>query len=89
MATLALLAAISPAYADEPCKLVRMTTVDANVDGSDHLFIPAELAGRKTKLMVDTGGAWSLIKSELADELKLERHYNQKQRLCRRVRQES
>jgi predicted aspartyl protease len=54
-----------------------MATMDANVDGSDHLYVPAEMAGRKTNLMIDTGGAWSLIKAELADELKLERHFNQ------------
>ena len=67
----------APAHAAEPCQLVRMATMDANVDGSDHLYVPAEMAGRKTNLMIDTGGAWSLIKAELADELKLERHYNQ------------
>lgn len=66
-----------PALAAEPCQLVRMATVDANVDGSDHLYIPAQLAGQKSNLMVDTGGAWSLIKADLADQLKLERHYNQ------------
>jgi predicted aspartyl protease len=65
------------AGAAEPCQLIRMATMDANLDGSDHLFIPAEMAGRKINLMVDTGGAWSLIKAQLADELKLERHYNQ------------
>ena len=59
------------AQADTPCRLVRMATVDANRDGSSHLFIPAELSGRKTKLMIDTGGVWSLIKAELADELHL------------------
>jgi predicted aspartyl protease len=74
---MALPIAAAAAQAAEPCKLVRMASVDANVDGSDHLYIPAELAGRATKLMVDTGGAWSLIKAELADELKLERHYSQ------------
>lgn len=73
----AAIAAAVPAHAADPCQLVRMATMDANVDGSDHLYIPAEMAGRKINLMIDTGGAWSLIKAELADELKLERHFNQ------------
>jgi hypothetical protein len=77
----AMLATAASAQAAGPCKLQRMAMVDAEVDGSDHLFIPAELAGRATKLMVDTGGAWSLIKSDLVDELKLERHVNQQLRL--------
>jgi predicted aspartyl protease len=74
---LAVLATAAPAQAADPCQLVRMATMDANVDGSDHLYIPAEMAGRKINLMVDTGGAWSMIKAVLADELKLERHFNQ------------
>jgi predicted aspartyl protease len=60
----------------EPCTLRRLASVDASFDGSDHLYIPAQLEGRTTNLMVDTGGAWSLVKSDLVDELKLERRIN-------------
>lgn len=69
------------AFAAEPCVLKRMALIDAGVDGSSHVFIPSEVAGRKTNLMVDTGGAWSLIKGELADELKLERRISHDKRL--------
>lgn len=70
-----LIAAVSVSAASaEPCRLVRVASLDSNVDGSDHLYVPAQLGGRQTNLMVDTGGVWSLIKADLADELKLERH---------------
>lgn len=63
------------ALADEPCRLVQLASIDSNVEG-DHLYIPAQIHGRTTNLMVDTGGAWSLLKADLADELKLERKIN-------------
>jgi predicted aspartyl protease len=72
---LGLVSLASSAAAAEPCTLRRLVSVDSNVD-DNQLYIPAQLQGRATNLMVDTGGAWSLIKSDLVDELKLEKKIN-------------
>lgn len=72
-AVLGLALAMSPAMANDGCQLVQVASLHSNVAGSDHFFVPARLAGRAMNLMVDTGGAMSLIQAELADELKLYR----------------
>src|SRR5262245_10600658 len=57
--------------AEETCQLRRAAELDAKLAGSDHLFLPAEFGARKVRLLLDTGGAWSVMKERLAKELGL------------------
>lgn len=57
--------------AEEVCTLRRAATLDAKLSGSNHLFLPAEFGTRKVRLLLDTGGAWSVMKERLARELGL------------------
>lgn len=60
------------ARADEPCTLKQIAVLPFETDDSAHIFLPATMGGYRTRLMVDTGGWWSLIQEELAQKLKLE-----------------
>lgn len=57
--------------AEEVCALRQAATLSAGVPGSKHLFLPAEFGTRQVRLLLDTGGAWSVMKERLAKELGL------------------
>jgi predicted aspartyl protease len=58
--------------ADEVCNLHRSAVLDAKQGGSIHLYLPADFAGRSARLLLDTGGGWSLLKERFAKEMSLE-----------------
>ncbi len=68
-----LLATVTAARAADDCTLKRIAEIPFERTGSLLLTIPAAVQGHQTRLMIDTGGAWSLIDKDLADELKLTR----------------
>lgn len=60
-----------PASAEEVCKLKRYAVIPFETDETAHIYVPVTLAGRSTRLMLDTGAYWSLIREELAKSLNL------------------
>jgi predicted aspartyl protease len=62
---------IAPALAEDECKLIRHAVIPFETDDSAHVFIPTIIAGRQTRMMLDTGGFWSVIREDLAAELGL------------------
>jgi predicted aspartyl protease len=71
MALCALILLTSYAQA-ETCHYRRIAQIDAGIDGSDHLYVPAEIDGHQTRFLLDTGGSWNLMRQSLAKELGLE-----------------
>jgi predicted aspartyl protease len=69
-AVVALLCA-SMARAEEMCELQRAAVLDAKVGSDIHLYLPAEIGGFKTRLMLDTGGGWSGMRAGLVKQLGL------------------
>jgi predicted aspartyl protease len=61
------------ARAAEPCVIERFASMPFETDGTAHVFVPATAQGRATRMMIDTGGFWSLVTEAFADELNLER----------------
>ena len=59
------------ARADDFCDLKRAAVLDSKVEGSVHLMLPATFGTRQTRLLLDTGGAWSVMRGGLAKELGL------------------
>lgn len=58
--------ATQPARAEETCELKAYGTVAFDTDDTGHIYVPATVAGRATRLMLDTGAYWSLLRSDLA-----------------------
>jgi predicted aspartyl protease len=71
IATVVALFVSGAARADEVCNLRRAAVLDAKLGGSNHLYLPAEFDGRNVRLLLDTGGGWSVIKEPLAQALGL------------------
>lgn len=63
----------APAWADDFCDLKRAAVLDSKVANSVHLMLPATFGKRQTRLLLDTGGAWSIMRGGLANELGLPR----------------
>ncbi len=63
------LACSIPASAEEVCRLKRYAVIPFEADETAHIYVPATLAGRSTRLMLDTGAYWSLISEDLAKSL--------------------
>jgi predicted aspartyl protease len=57
--------------ADEFCNLQRVAVLDSKVGSSVHLWLPATFGTKSTRLLLDTGGGWSLLRSTLAKDLGL------------------
>lgn len=57
--------------ADDFCDRKRAAVLDSKVEGSVHLMLPATFGARQTRLLLDTGGAWSVMRGGLAKELGL------------------
>ncbi len=69
----ALLAAASlAATAGERCAHAPVAHVPFKVDDSGHMLVAGSIAGRRTWLVVDTGGVMSLIAEPLVRELRLQ-----------------
>lgn len=68
----------APALAQAPCTLERVGLVPFETDETAHVFVPAALADHPTRLMLDTGGFWSVITDDLAKalNLKIQRSYD-------------
>jgi predicted aspartyl protease len=60
-----------PALGAESCTLTRHAVIPFTTDTTAHIYLPATLADHPTRLMVDTGGSWSLINEPLAERLGL------------------
>lgn len=65
-ATLAFIAT-QPAHAEETCELKAYGTVAFETDDTGHIYIPATIAGRATRLKLDTGAYWSVLRRDLAE----------------------
>ncbi|MGH6870314.1 MAG: aspartyl protease family protein [Rhizomicrobium sp.] len=73
-AALALVLFATPALADDCKPLTLITTIDLKTDKEhDAVFAPVTLDGKNELLQVDTGGAFSELTRETADDLKLDR----------------
>ncbi len=68
-----LLVAAASARAAEDCTLKRIAEIPFERTPNLLLTVPAAIQDRPLRIMLDTGGAWSLIDKELVDELKLTR----------------
>jgi predicted aspartyl protease len=60
-----------PVLGAESCTLTRHAVIPFTTDNTAHIYLPATLADHPTRLMVDTGGSWSLINEPLAERLGL------------------
>jgi predicted aspartyl protease len=61
----------APARANEGCELKKVLSVESKPDRLRHLFLPVTLMDRETHLMLDTGGAWSVLNEAFAKSLQL------------------
>lgn len=60
-----------PAFAEEDCQLKRYGVVPFETDSGSQIYIPATIEGRSTRLMLDTGAFWSIIRRDLAEAANL------------------
>lgn len=60
-----------PAAADEQCRLVREASVDMSFDSVGGVYVPMTISGQKANMLIDTGGATSMLSQTLVDALKL------------------
>lgn len=70
-AVLFLILSVSVARGEEFCNLKRAAVLDSKIEGSAHLWLPATFGGRSTRLLLDTGGGWSIMHEALAKEFGL------------------
>ena len=63
--------AVVPSYAEEACTLKRIAVIPFETDETAQIYLPAIIAGKPTRLMLDTGAYWSLIDEDLAKSLNL------------------
>jgi predicted aspartyl protease len=68
-----LLLAASPALAQSNCRLARNASIDLNFDNAGGVYVPMKISGTTVNLLVDTGGAGSMLTDRTVDALKLER----------------
>jgi predicted aspartyl protease len=66
-----LLLLTAAARAEEVCELQRVAVLDSKAKGYNHLMVPAEFGDHKTRLMLDTGGGWSIMREGLAKQIGL------------------
>jgi predicted aspartyl protease len=59
--------AMQPAHAEATCELKAYGTVAFETDETGHIYLPATVAGRSTRLKVDTGAYWSVLRRDLAE----------------------
>jgi predicted aspartyl protease len=63
----------APASAADDCTLKMLTAIDTVSTASGGMLVPVTLSGAKKKLLLDTGGYYSEISPQVADELALYR----------------
>jgi predicted aspartyl protease len=72
IAATALIAGLVATASAEQCKpLQRYGQVAFQTDETAHIYLPATLGGFQTRLMLDTGAYWSLVRNELVTQLNL------------------
>src|SRR5262245_24860852 len=59
------------AKADPGCELQRLLSIESKPDRGRHLLMPVTLMDRDTHLLLDTGGAWSMMNESFAKSLQL------------------
>jgi predicted aspartyl protease len=59
------------ARADNGCELRRVLSIESKPDPGRHLLLPVTLMDRDTHLLLDTGGAWSVMDERFAKSLQL------------------
>jgi len=71
----------SPAYAGDPdhCSLHLATKLDIQYDGANLPTVTATFAGKDKKLIVDTGGVYSMLTEAAVTDLGLTKNFNDKQ----------
>lgn len=73
----ALMAALSTQSFAEDCKpLARYGKVPFEPDANAHIILPVNVAGFSTKMMLDTGAYWGLLREDLAAQLNLQTRTN-------------
>jgi predicted aspartyl protease len=68
-----LLLAGTPALAQSNCGLTRTASIDLNFDNAGGVYVPMKISGTTVNLLVDTGGAGSMLTDKAVDALKLDR----------------
>jgi predicted aspartyl protease len=56
-----LLAAATPVLADDTCHLIRITSLDMNIDEEGGTYVPMTIGGQSVNLLIDTGGIDSML----------------------------
>lgn len=62
---------VNAASAEECKRLQRYGRIPFETDGTTHAYLPATIAGYSTKLMLDTGAYWSVLRSDMVQKLNL------------------
>lgn len=62
----------SPAIADQKCQLTQYASLDLGTDPSGGVFVPVTINGHSENLLVDTGGAASMLSKTTVQNLGLE-----------------
>ncbi len=65
----------APVSAAEDCTLKMVTAIDTISTSSGGMLVPVTLSGTKRKLLLDTGGYFSEISPQVADEMNLPRRH--------------
>jgi predicted aspartyl protease len=79
MAGLGLSGLAAPFASAEECKpLRRYAQIPFQQDNTDHIHLPVTLGGVQSKMMLDTGAYWSIVRKDIASQLGLQprRNYN-------------
>jgi clan AA aspartic protease (TIGR02281 family) len=64
----ALLVSVAPsALAEASCELKKYGTIPFETDDKAHIYVPATIAGRSTRLLLDTGAYWSVLRRDFAE----------------------
>lgn len=70
--TISLAVIPSCAHADEqPCRLIRVASVEMSVDPSGRADVPLSISGRTFNLLIDTGGVDSMLSTKTVESLGL------------------
>ncbi len=64
----------APALADQACPLVRQALLDTQTDKAGGVAVPITVGGHPLVMLIDTGGAYSLIEQAAADAAGLRTH---------------
>ena len=68
-----LLMLISPASADDSCRLVRMAAFDIDINSAGGVSVPITISGQSVSLLVDTGAIFSMLTEQSVQQLELKK----------------